>query len=911
MLSRIRGRKNEEGQALVVVIAVVAITAILMVALEVSVIGDAQLAATSTSQEQALQAAESGLADYQTWVNGSDSQWQYAMDFCSSGTYPGGSGQVGCLEDAAGNPRTTPPAANPDPANPAFSGVPDSSCRTSAYNATSAPAIPAGQPDYYGWVTFHGSTTGGFAEQFQYVVDSSLAKSLGGYVHVFVTGRAGTSHHYVCSTVKALYNGPQLTAVNTEQLAPAYCSGSTIPVTPPPAGTNINAVTIEATGGAGQTGGSAGLSAGGGLGGTGETVEATYAASSSTTLNVNIGCQGGSNTSITQGGPGFAPGGSLPTKGDAGGGGGATAVCSVSPCTSSTITNGNLASDLYLVAGGGGGGGEGLLGTTAAGGTGGNDTTTSVTSGSGENGTSGKNATSFFISNGGAGGAGGMASSGYSPAGGAGNQTNAFLDADGGGGGGGYNGGTGGHIGFGGGGGGAGASFYNTNTSAGLGGIGAFISAAPVNLLNHNCDPPLPGRAPGFQGSCATMTTTPTTYGQVIIQWENYTAPGILNPVGTPVVPATCGPFAERTTAIPALTEVSLEVSGGSGGNGDDLSAFGLYGSAGAEGLGAAVVATYQNTSTSPVYVTAIQGCMGAIGGDVGVTPGGDGLRSSGQPTSGGPNCLTCSGNQGDSGSAGGASAICVGTVAPGLDTPTNNNCYPGNVPSASDILMAAGGGGGGGGLDPSLIGVCSGGDAGYAGGTIQNGVASALSPNYAVPGSTTLTTGGVSGWAGSSGSCGGPTGGSGGSAATYGPTGAPGNANDVGCSGDGGAGGGGFGGAAAGGAGQGFFPGFCIVTQGGAGGGGGSSWLATSNLSLQLQQCPVGGQCLYSPCPNAGQSNPAANQPNPNSIAVDEGEWCTSQKDTNGAASVTDTAIPNSSAILSQSPASVETTTW
>ena len=43
--------------------------------------------------------------------------------------------------------------------------------------------------------------------------------------------------------------------------------------------------------------------------------------------------------------------------------------------------------------------------------------------------------------------------------------------------------------------------------------------------------------------------------------------------------------------------------------------------------------------------------------------------------------------------------------------------------------------------------------------------------------------------------------------------------------------------------------------------------------------------------------------------MAVYEGEWCTGQQNTNGAASITDTAVPNSSSVLSQSPTTVPTT--
>ena len=42
---------------------------------------------------------------------------------------------------------------------------------------------------------------------------------------------------------------------------------------------------------------------------------------------------------------------------------------------------------------------------------------------------------------------------------------------------------------------------------------------------------------------------------------------------------------------------------------------------------------------------------------------------------------------------------------------------------------------------------------------------------------------------------------------------------------------------------------------------------------------------------------------------AVYEGEWCVGQLNSNGSASITDTAVPNSSGVLSQSPTSIPTT--
>ena len=225
MFKHLRLHRTDEGQGLVIVIAVVAIAAIMLGALEVSSISGTKLTVANQSSEQALQAAQTGLADYESNVNSSPSQWQYVMDYCSSGTF-------GCQIGTAD--ANTPPgnaeeaidpvgetAEAPDPQNAGFSGIPDPHCTTSAYNAT---AGTVGTASYFGWTSVHGSTTGGFSEQFQYVVDSTSATPLGGYAHIFVTGRAGTSGHYVCTTIKALYNGPQTTNVNTRPRWPAPIS---------------------------------------------------------------------------------------------------------------------------------------------------------------------------------------------------------------------------------------------------------------------------------------------------------------------------------------------------------------------------------------------------------------------------------------------------------------------------------------------------------------------------------------------------------------------------------------------------------------------------------------------------------------------------------------------------------------
>ena len=176
MLKRLRLRRTDEGQGLVMVIAVVAIAAIILGALEISVIGDAQLAASSTTQEQSLQAAETGLADYQTNVNGSLNQWQYAENWCSSGSFACPIQPTSTANYTTACPSGTGSAtqANPDRGNPAFSGIPDPACATSAYNATSG---TPGSPNYYGWENVHGSTSGGFSEQFQYVWSTRPTRS--------------------------------------------------------------------------------------------------------------------------------------------------------------------------------------------------------------------------------------------------------------------------------------------------------------------------------------------------------------------------------------------------------------------------------------------------------------------------------------------------------------------------------------------------------------------------------------------------------------------------------------------------------------------------------------------------------------------------------------------------------------
>jgi hypothetical protein len=879
MFNRWKSRRNEDGQMLLIVIGIVAFTAILIFALQISVFGELQLASSSTSQEQALQAAQTGLSDYQARVNGSTNQWQYATAFCSSGvsTWSCASGQ------------------NPDPGNPAFSGTPDPHCTTSATNQTQG---TAGSSNYFGWVTIH--SDGGFVQQFQYVIDSSTVKAPdplhptldpagGGYAHVFVTGRSGRSSHFVCSTVKALYNGPQYTDANTTVLSPVLCNGSNgiitvpAPVIPLADPNQLAQVVITATGGNGATGGvgsgagGTGLqgvnTTGGGSGGLGAAVQATFPATAGTTLYANIGCQGGSPSSTWQGGLGFSSGGSVGTAanpGNAGGGGGSTAVCLIPACYAGTSLNtvGLMASNVYLVAGGGGGGGEGRAFAAGNGGSGGTATTAGPPSpllGVTNNGNGGSNST--FTTGGsphnaGQGGAGGQGTASFTTANAAGSPGQLSTSSsdggeDGGAGGGGIDGGASGTPGWGGGGGGAGSSFYNT-------------------LL-------------AVSGSGTWTPVNPPPYGQVTIQWED-AAGNLVAPVVNPQV---CGMAAERTSVVAADSTVSLQVIGGNGGQGSNIGKDPYNNGNALGGTGTGLTASYSNTSATPQDVTAIQGCPGAIAtGGLVPTIGGFGLSS------GANNYLSCNRVPcvADSGSGGGGAAICVGNVDPGNDTPSNNNC---TSALPADILMLAAGGGGGGGAS-SFVSHLAGGAGGAAGiGTNWPGTTSSTQPQL----------GAVAGTAG-----GGGTGGTAGST-TYGT--APGAGITVpllvcpdGSGGDGGAGGGGYSGG--GGGLYGTTNNNCHKdTVSSGGGGGGSSYLATSAGHLSLTQCQPGVACMYSPCVANSPSPLVNNQPNTSSASLYEAEWCPGPSTTFGGASELVTVAESAPSILTQTPSAYGKTVW
>ncbi len=582
----LRGRPDEQGQALLVVIAITAGVVLLLAGVQLSVVGQTQIASRTELSQKALQAAEAGVNDYQAWVDASTGKWAYAEDYCSSGVH---------WSETATNPPTQC-SKTPDPNNPAFSGKFDPKCTTSTANFHSG--LP-GQKTYIGWEV--DSTATGISQEFQYVVDSRMASSTTKpYVHVFVTGRAGQSDRYTCTTLKLGLTGPvdQVLAKPVTILPAVSCTGTTKKLAPPHTAKYME---IQATGGNGAEGGNGGglFTTGGGKGGNGETATAIYNA---TTVYVNAGCQAGSTSQITEGGGGFAPGGSLPSTGDAGGGGGASAVCTVTPCkaTNPNITSANLASTVYMIAGGGGGGGESFLFATGGnGGNGGNTHTVGTQFSKGNGGTGG------FFSSGGGGGTG----TAFSPQGKPGTKTG--LGGDGGGGGGGYVGGSGGTSGWSGGGGGAGESWINTSAAVGYSGTGTFTH--PAASFGH-----------------VTITWLNTHHNQI-----SQSTSGI------------CGVTAQRSVAVAPGATIVLSVAGGGGGRGDTDAFFG--GGDGLGGTGTSISAAFKNTSTATVWISAVQGCDGTIGLKRGALPGGTGLGKGG-----------ATGNA--SGAGGGASAICVGS---------------------------------------------------------------------------------------------------------------------------------------------------------------------------------------------------------------------------------------------------------
>ena len=114
--------------------------------------------------------------------------------------------------------------------------------------------------------------------------------------------------------------------------------------------------------------------------------------------------------------------------------------------------------------------------------------------------------------------------------------------------------------------------------------------------------------------------------------------------LANPTYPSNCGMGGQQTVAIPGSAVVVLGIAGGNGGYGDNTNGTLVFGTTAHHpgGFGAVVTARYKNTSSSTVYLTAVQGCNGVEGEGSGSLAGGAGLGT------GGANCPgSCGGERG------------------------------------------------------------------------------------------------------------------------------------------------------------------------------------------------------------------------------------------------------------------------
>src|SRR5579875_3010157 len=438
-------RGGERGQAAVAIaLGVVVVMVSVPVALELQTIQQATLVSSAGNNELALQAAAAGIADFQAHL-AADGAYasSTAGGYCSAVFTPSPNPNNVCVQQGSGASAW----GHADPNNPAF---------VNAFDGTSGSSVsttcPASSSTAATWVTTSGSI-GGFNTGYQYVVDASQVYPGGSDIaYVYVTGRAGYSGKYSCRTQKAAIavqqanTNPALTTSNGWQTF----TGST---------TTSASITLAGAAGGSGTGTCFTLlfwtwCTGGGAGGPGEQITATFAVPAgsgdtfaewvNTTPGV-AGCplganpqpgsspSGGANTNGlgTQGGGcGWASGGNGGYNG--GGGGGAEAVCLLSATSGWTGTptclpglplctgaagaqpadmtavslNGEAETGCILaVAGGGGGGGESVcLGSQGGSGGAAGDVSGTGTAGSGAPGANGATWLFGAQSNGGGGG---------------------------------------------------------------------------------------------------------------------------------------------------------------------------------------------------------------------------------------------------------------------------------------------------------------------------------------------------------------------------------------------------------------------------------------------------------------------------------------------------------------------------
>jgi Tfp pilus assembly protein PilX len=350
---RLRAR-SEGGQALVVVAGLLATLVMLPVSVQLLATGQAPLANAAAYQQEALEAARAGLADYVNHTETYDNA-NYASNstsyskYCSSGAFST------CTTGFS-------PGKTVDSTNPAF---------VTNFGVNS-------------WVTVETGNTAGNAA-YQYVVDSSgvANSSCPTPYSVYAVGKAGAGSHYVYQELKAVLQDVPGNPVICPSPNPqgGTCTTNNFSVTVPPGAGYAKLVLSGAAGGAS----SGGTTGGGGNGATetayvqvtpGQTLTFTAGGAGAqgdfSLLNIfgNGGQPGCSGMPGLAGGTGGGAGLTL-LSGEGGGGGAGSAVCwgtaTASTCNSPTTpsvctTSPPSSSTTCVMAIAGGGGGQGGAG---------------------------------------------------------------------------------------------------------------------------------------------------------------------------------------------------------------------------------------------------------------------------------------------------------------------------------------------------------------------------------------------------------------------------------------------------------------------------------------------------------------------------------------------------------------------
>ncbi|MFC0081234.1 hypothetical protein ACFFRE_03545, partial [Aciditerrimonas ferrireducens] len=202
-----RGTKREGGQALAVVLGIVAILVAVPVAVVAGAVGTSVTASTAVLRQDALQAAQAGLAAYRSALAADPG---LAFD--------------GCAEGPAGS--SAPPTCTLDPTDPAV------------VSSLDPAACPSSTTTTAGWVDQTGGTDGLVSGYRMYVDDTDVVDPPIGSppppaeLYVTVLGRAGSSGHFTCQSVRAALAVLQPTVTTTVSAGTATATTAGSPSVP-------------------------------------------------------------------------------------------------------------------------------------------------------------------------------------------------------------------------------------------------------------------------------------------------------------------------------------------------------------------------------------------------------------------------------------------------------------------------------------------------------------------------------------------------------------------------------------------------------------------------------------------------------------------------------------------------------